>query len=50
MFMAANCVSLVPDLFLFCYERDLMMSLSDNKQADINDAFNNTSIYIWTTF
>ena len=34
------------DLFLFCYERDFMMSLSDNKQADIIDAFNTTSRYL----
>ena len=28
---------------LLCYERDFMMSLSDDKQADIIDAFNTTS-------
>ena len=27
-----NCAPLVADLFLFCYERDFMMSLSDGKQ------------------
>ena len=43
--MSTNCASLVPDLFLFCYQRDLMMSLSDDKQADIIDAFNTTSRY-----
>ena len=37
---------LVADLFLFCYERDLMMSLSDDTQADVIDAFNTTSIYL----
>ena len=26
--MGTNCASLVADLFLFCYERDVMMSLS----------------------
>ena len=26
-----------------CYERDFMMALSDNKQADVIDAFNTTS-------
>ena len=26
---------MVADLFLFCYERDFMMSLSGDKQADI---------------
>ena len=32
--MITNCASLVADLFLFCYERDFMMSLSDDKQVD----------------
>ena len=41
-----NCSPLVADLFLFCYERDFMMSLSDDKQADVIDAFNNTSRYL----
>ena len=40
--MGTNCAPLVDDLFLFCYERDLMMSLSDDKQADVIDAFNTT--------
>ena len=44
--MGTNCDPLVADLFLFCYERDLMMSLSDDKQADIIDAFNTTSRYL----
>ena len=33
----------VADLFLFCYERDFMMSLSNDKQADVIGAFNTTS-------
>ena len=33
--MGTSCAPLVADLFLFCYERDFMMSLSDDKQADI---------------
>ena len=37
---------LVADLFLFCYERDFMMSLSGDKKADIIDAFNTTSRYL----
>ena len=41
--MGTNCTPLVADLCLFCYERDLMMSLSDDKQADIIDAFNTAS-------
>ena len=40
------CAPLVADLFLFCYERDFMMSLSDDKQADVIDAFNTTSRYL----
>ena len=40
------CLQLVADLFLFCYERDFMMSLSDDKQADVIDAFNTTSRYL----
>ena len=35
----------VADLILFCYERDFMMSLSDDKQADIFKGFNTTSRY-----
>ena len=46
--MGTNCAPLFADLFLFCYERDFMMSLSDSKQADITciDAFNTTSRYM----
>ena len=29
--MGTNCAPLVADLFLFCYGRDFMLSLSDNK-------------------
>ena len=43
--MGTNCAPLVVDLFLFCYERDFMMSLSDDKQADVIDSFNTTSRY-----
>ena len=44
--IGTNCAPLVADLFLFCYERDFMMSLSDDKQADIIDVFNTTSGYL----
>ena len=44
--MGTNCAPLVADLFLFCYERDFMMSLSDDKQADVIDEFNTTSRYL----
>ena len=44
--MGTNCAPFVADLFLFCYERDFMLSLSDNNQADIIEAFNSTSRYL----
>ena len=34
--MGTNCAPLVADLFLFCYERDFMLSQSDNNQTNIN--------------
>ena len=33
--MGTNCAPLVADLFLFCYERDFMISLSDDKRTDV---------------
>ena len=48
--MGTNCAPLVADLFLFCYERGFMTSLSDIKQAEIIEAFKNQHLYIWTTF
>ena len=45
--MGTKCAPLVADLSLFCYERDLMLSLSDNNQTDIIEAFDSTlKIYI----
>ena len=44
--MGTNCAPLVADFFLFCYERDFMMSLSGDKQADVIDAFNATTRYL----
>ena len=44
--MGTNCAPLVADLFLFCYEKDFMMSLSDVQQADVIDAVNTTSRYL----
>ena len=44
--MGTNCAPLAADLFLFCYERDFMMSLSDDTQAGVIDAFNTTSRYL----
>ena len=42
--MGINWAPLAADLFLFCYERDFMKSLSCENQADITGAFNSTSI------
>ena len=44
--MGTNCAPLVADLFLVCYGSDFIKSLSDDKQADIIDAFNTTSRYL----
>ena len=44
--MGTNCASLVGDLFLFCYERDFMLSLSEDNQSDVIEAFNSTSRYL----
>ena len=46
--MGTNCAPLVADVFLFYYtfKRDFMMSLSDDKQAEVIDAFNTTSRYL----
>ena len=35
-----NCAPLVADLILFCFERDFMLSLSENNQTVIMEAFN----------
>ena len=44
--MGTNCAPFVADLFLFCYERHFMTSLSDVKQAEIIEAFKSTSRYL----
>ena len=44
--MGTSCALQVANLFLFYYERDLMMSLSDDKQADIIDTFNTAFRYL----
>ena len=42
--MGTNCVPLVADLFLFCYESNFMKSLAKEKRYDMIDAFNSTSV------
>ena len=44
--MGTNCAPLIADLFLFCHERDFIMSLSGDKQADIIGALNTSSRYL----
>ena len=44
--MGTNCAPLVADLFLFCNERDFMLSLSEDNQSDVIEAFNSTSRYL----
>ena len=44
--MGSNCAPPVADLFLFCYERDFLLSLSDDNQSEVIEAFNSTSRYL----
>ena len=37
--MGTNCAPLVADLFLFCYERNFMLSLSEDNQSGVIEAF-----------
>ena len=39
-------VLFVADLFLFCYERDFIFSISDNNQAGVVETLNSTSRYL----
>ena len=43
--MGTNCAPLAADLFLFCYERDFMLSLSEDNQSVLS-AFSSTSRYL----
>ena len=44
--MGTKCTPLIADLFLFCYERDFMLSLSEDNRSDVIEAFNSTSRYL----
>ena len=44
--MDTNCAFLVTDLFLFCYERDFMLSFSEDTQFDVIESFNSTFRYL----
>ena len=41
--LGTNCAPLEADLYLFCYDRDFMLSLSEDNQSDVIEAFNSTS-------
>ena len=43
--MGTNVAPLVADLLLFCYERDFMLSLSDDYKSEVTEAFNSSSRY-----
>ena len=44
--MGTKSAPLVANLFLFYYERDFMMSLSADMDAEITEAFNSTSRHL----
>ena len=44
--MGTNCAPLFAELFLFHYERDFTMSLSDDRQTDILMLSKTTSRYL----
>ena len=44
--MGTNCAPLIADLFLYCYERDIMSDHQKSKRFDLIDIFNDTSRYL----
>ena len=44
--MGSNCASLVADVLSFCYERDFMLSLSDDNRFEVIEAFSSTLRYL----
>ena len=44
--MSTNIAPLVADLFLFYYEKDFILSLSEDNQSGVIEAFNSTSRYL----
>ena len=47
--MGNNFAPLIADMFIFCYERDFMTSLSNDTQAEVLKLFPHR-LDIWTTF
>ena len=48
--MGTNCALLVADLFLFCYEKGFMKSLTKEKRHDMIGAFNIQLLDTWTIY
>ena len=46
--IGTNFAPLVADLFLFCYERDFMLSLSDNYQTDTIEVLSQPPDFLMT--
>ena len=44
--VGTDCALFVTYLLLSCYERDFMLSLSDENQEEMNDALNSTSRFL----
>ena len=44
--MGTKCAPFVADLFILCYERDFILSLSDDNQSEVIEAFNSTFWYL----
>ena len=44
--MGTNCAPLVAGLFWFYYEKGFMLSLSENNQSGVIEAFNSNSRYL----
>ena len=44
--MGTNCAPLIADLFLFCYEMEIMSNLHKSKRYDLKDMFYDTSRYL----
>ena len=44
--MGTNCAPRVADLFLFCYERHFILSLSHNNQSEVIEAFDFSPRYL----
>ena len=44
--IGTNCAPLVAGLFLFCYERDFTMSLSEEKQSEVIEVFSSAYRYL----